>query len=447
MRIINVGISYHHAPIDVREKMAFSQENVTHAMGALSEKPPILENVIFSTCNRTEVYAVVEDSEYGIQTIKQFLSDWFQTDLADITDYFTVLIEREAIRHLLKLATGLDSMVIGETQILGQVKDALSLAQETKTTGKLLNESFKRVITFAKRAHKDTSIGRQAVSVSYVAVELAKKTFDKMANKNALIVGSGEMGELSLKNLQGAGVSTVTVTNRTFERAEQLADRFQARAVPYDKLSQAMIEADIVITSTGSSDVIVTQEMLSGVMGKRDSSPLCLIDIAVPRDVDPQAGKLDNVYLYDVDDLERIAHENIAARKRTAEWIEGQLTTEVEAFYEWLGMQDAVPVIKALNDKSHAIQQKTMASIKRKIPDLTEREIDVLEKHTKSIANQLLEIPIEQAKTMSHSKEALTLMEEIFGLDPEEEACREQPLVSPEQSGDRIMRNTSKSIG
>src|SRR5699024_5289034 len=144
----------------------------------------------------------------------------------------------------------------------------------------LLNESFKRVITFAKRAHKDTSIGRQAVSVSYVAVELAKKTFDKMANKNALIVGAGEMGELSLKNLQGAGVSTVTVTNRTFERAEQLADRFQARAVPYDKLSQAMIEADIVITSTGSSDVIVTQEMLSGVMGKRDSSPLCLIDIA-----------------------------------------------------------------------------------------------------------------------------------------------------------------------
>src|SRR5699024_3504280 len=170
---------------------------------------------------------------------------------------------------------------------------------------------------------------------------------------------------------------------------------------------------------------------------KRDSSPLCLIDIAVPRDVDPQAGKLDNVYLYDVDDLERIAHENSAARKRTAEWIEGQLTTEVEAFYEWLGMQDAVPVIKALNDKSHAIQQKTMASIKRKIPDLTEREIDVLEKHTKSIANQLLEIPIEQGKTMSHSKDALTLLEEIFGLDREEEACREQPLVSPEQSGDR----------
>lgn len=446
MHIINVGISYHHAPIDIREKITFSQEKVPHAMMALSDKPSIMENVIFSTCNRTEVYVVADDREHGIQTIKQFLSDWFQMDPNDIADYVTVLSEGDVMRHLLKLTTGLDSMVIGETQILGQVKDALTLAQSTQSPGKVLNELFKRVITFAKRAHKNTAIGRQAVSVSYVAVELAKKTFGMMRNKHALIVGAGEMGELTLKNLQGAGVSTITVTNRTFERAELLAEKFNAHAVPYDQLTQALGEADIVITSTGSSDVIVTHEMLTGVMAKRGTSPLCLIDIAVPRDIDPHAGQLDHVFLYDVDDLEQIAIENIATRKKTAELIERQLTAEVEAFYEWQDLQDAVPVIKALNDKSHAIQQTTMASVRRKIPDLTEREVNVLEKHMKSIAHQLLEAPIEKAKAMSDSKEALLFMQDIFGLEPEEDRFSEEQSASPEQTGNDAMKNTSKSL-
>lgn len=417
MQIIKVGISYHHAPIAIREKATFSGVEAEHAMTRLNLQEVIMENVIFSTCNRTEVYALAREAETGIQAVQQSLMEWFQMEQHECMHYFTSASNQDAISHLFKLAAGLDSMVIGETQILGQVKDAFTHAMAIKATGKMLNELFKRVITFAKRSHKDTAIGEHAVSISYVAVELAKRTFDNIADKRAVVVGAGETGELSLKNLQGAGVSNVTVINRTFKRARALAETCHAEIAPYGQLTDVLVEADIVITATASPQVILTRQMLEDVMEKRKGKTLCLIDIAVPRDVDTDARDLTGLYLYDVDDLAHIANKNMATRKKVADEIEQEINVEVEAFYEWVTMQDAVPVIRALQEKSLNVQKSTWLSLRRKLPDLTEHEAEVLQKHMKSIAHQLLEEPLRKAKSMGRSEEGLAQLRDVFGLD------------------------------
>lgn len=417
MQIVKVGITYQQAPISVREKVTFSEDVANRAMKHLNAYEAIHENVIFSTCNRTEIYAVTESAEIGVQRIKQFMMGNFQIDQYEWEQYFTCTFDHIAIGHLFKLTAGIDSMVIGETQILGQVKEALAKAQAINATRKMLNELFKRAITFAKRAHQDTGIGKQAVSISYVAVELIKQIFRNIEDKHVVIVGAGETGEISMKNLQGAGVSEMTVINRTFRRAQTLAEKFHADTATYEQLTDMLVEADIAITATASSNIILTGNMLEAVMEKRNGRSLCLIDIAVPRDVDPKGKDLENLLLYDVDDLQDIANKNIDSRRKAAIMVEQQITKEIEAFDGWIAMQDAVPIIKALQEKSYAIQEQTWQSIERKIPDLTEHEMEVLQKHMKSIANQLLQEPIQKAKMMANSKERLALLQDIFGLE------------------------------
>jgi glutamyl-tRNA reductase len=419
MHLIKVGVNYKIAPIEIREKMSFSKEAAEVAHVPLHDHEQILENVIISTCNRTEIYAVVENIEKGIAIVQQFLLDWFQLEAEQCATYLVHLADDAAIQHLFKLATGLDSLVVGETQILGQVKDAFLMAQEKKTTGKMLNELFKRVITFAKRSHHDTAIGEQAVSISYVAVELAKKIFGGMENKHVVILGAGETGELTLKNLQGAGVSNITVLNRTLERAEMIATTFRAQYGTFDQLNESLKHADIVISSTASTNAILTKEMIMPIEEQRRGRPLFLIDIAVPRDIDPEIRLLDHVFLYDLDDLQEIVNENMASRQKAAQHIERQLVDELASYHNWVAMLDAIPIIRALQEKSTFIQERTLQSIHRKIPHLTEREMKVLNKHTKSIVHQLLEEPIKQAKHMGKSADTLVLFQEIFGLQVE----------------------------
>ncbi|HLR68546.1 MAG TPA: glutamyl-tRNA reductase [Virgibacillus sp.] len=421
MHIINVGVDYRVTPLEMREKLTFSEAASIRAMITLNKEAHVLENIILSTCNRTEIFAVVDDKEAGKQDIIKFFADWFQTDCSEFMDYLRFLSdEEEAIRHAFKLATGLDSMVLGETQILGQVRKAFLKGQDLKTTGKLFNELFKRVITFAKRAHKNTAIGEQAVSISYMAVELSKKVLGDIRGKHAVILGAGEMGELSLKNLQGAGVSDITVVNRSFQRAEQLAEQFQAIAATMTELAEVLAQTDIVISSTGAPDVILTKEQLVSVQQKRNNKPLILIDIAVPRDIDEAAGELDNIYLYNTDDLQYVVDENMESRQEAAIMIESQLEEELSSFKDWLNMLDVVPIIKALREKSICIQERTLESIYRKIPDLDDREVKVLQKHMKSIVHQLLEQPIKQVKLMGSKKQSEAAKEQfttIFGLE------------------------------
>lgn len=419
MHIIKVGISHQTASLEVREKLSFSEETVKMAMLALQERHGISENIIISTCNRTEIFVVTENANSATSSIQHFLADWFQLSSHDFSMFFSSLEDEDAIDHLFKLATGLDSMVIGETQILGQVRNAFLAAQASGTSQKIFNELFKRVITFAKRAHRDTGIGEQAVSISYAAVELSRKFFGNIRGKHIVILGAGETSELTLRNLQGAGVSRITVVNRTLERAEKLADEFSAEAVPAEDLPDILKKADILISSTASTAPVLIKEQLQNILKQREGKPLFLIDLAVPRDIDPQVAELDGVYLYNIDDLHRVVNENIETRKKAAHLIEQKLVVEMISFNHWLEMLDAIPVIRALQEKATMIQETTLESIYRKMPDLTEREMKVLKKHTKSIVQQLLKEPINHVKNIGGEEEELKMVRLIFGLHDE----------------------------
>nr|WP_223280598.1 glutamyl-tRNA reductase [Virgibacillus halodenitrificans] len=422
VHIIKVGFNYKSAPVEVREKLTFAEHTLPGALNNLKQQKSILENVIVSTCNRTEIYAVVDQLHTGRYYIKQFLADWFQLEKEAFTSYLRIAENDGALEHLFRVTSGLDSMIIGETQILGQVRQAFFTAQDTKTTGTIFNQLFKQAITFGKRMQKETTIGENAVSVSYAAVELAKKIFGDLSNKHVVILGAGKMGELAAKNLQGSGATEITVVNRTLEKAEALADKFAAKADQFDNLLPVLQKADILISSTGSEELVLTKQSLAAIQKKRKGNPLFLVDIAVPRDLDPRIGELENVFLYDIDDLQHIVDENLQARKAAAEQIEIQVEEEIVLFKEWLKTLGVVPVISALRQKALSIQAETMKSIERKIPDLTVREKKVLNKHTKSIINQLLKEPVTQAKELADSKdadEALALFVNIFGIEEE----------------------------
>lgn len=439
MHIIKVGINYRTAPVDIREKLAFSEDAVDGAMIHLNLQKSILENVIISTCNRTEIYVVADQLHTGRYYIKQFLSDWFEIDKESFMPYLAIEENNQAIEHLFRVASGLDSMILGETQILGQVRDAFLIAQKARTTGTIFNELFKQAITFAKRAHKETSIGEHAVSISYAAVQLAKATFDgSIQDKQIVVLGAGKMGTLSLKNLNSAGAKKLSIVNRTFEKAEMLAKEADALPVPFEQLEELLEKADLLISSTGASDMVLRMNEVQEILAKRSNqSELVMIDIAVPRDIDSGVAGLDGVKLFDIDNLQDIVDENLESRKEAATQIEGLLKEEIEVFNEWLATLGVVPVISALREKALAIQAETMKSIERKMPDLTSREKKVLNKHTKSIINQLLKEPIKQAKELVNNdnpEEALALFMSIFGIDEavkEDLICQKQDEKNP----------------
>lgn len=420
MHIIVVGINHKTAPVEIRERLTFDPSQLEDAMKVLKDKKSILENVIISTCNRTEIYAVVDQLHTGRYYVKEFLSEWFEIEQAEFTPFLFIYEQDGALEHLFKVACGLDSLILGETQILGQVRTSFLLAQEGNTVGTVFNQLFKQAITIAKRAHSETDIGANAVSVSYAAVELAKKIFGSIENKHVLILGAGKMGELAIQNLHGSGASKVTVMNRTFEKAEELATRFNGKARSMNELEAALIEADILISSTGAKQFVITKQMIENIEKKRRGKSLFMVDIAVPRDLDPALAELESVFLYDIDDLEGIVEANLQERKKAAETISLMVEAEIVQFKQWLNMLGVVPVISALREKALTIQAETMKSLERKLPNLNEHDVKVLNKHTKSIINQMLKDPILQAKELAGcngSEEALALFIKIFNIE------------------------------
>lgn len=420
MHIIAVGVNYKTAPVEIREKLSFNENELVSAMTALKNQKSILENIIVSTCNRTEIYAVVDQLHTGRYYIKAFLSEWFQIDKEEFSPFLRIFEGDAAIEHLYRVACALDSMVLGETQILGQVRSSFLLAQEKQTIGTVFNQLFKQAVTLAKRAHHETEIGANAVSVSYAAVELAKKILGDLSSTEVLILGAGKMGELAVQNLYGSGAKKVTVVNRTFEKAQELANRFSGQAKRLSELQCALIEADILISSTGAKDFVITKQMMKEVEGRRKGRPLFMVDIAVPRDLDPALAELESIFLYDIDDLEGIVQANLQERQRAAEQVEIMIEAEIVDFKQWLGTLGVVPVISALRKKALAVQAETMESIERKLPHLSERDRKVLNKHTKSIINQLLRDPILRVKELAaepNAEESLQLFMKIFDIE------------------------------
>lgn len=434
MHILKIGLNYRTAPVEVREQLVFLEQDIEKAMSMLNDQKSILENVIVSTCNRTEIYVVADQLHTGRFYVKQFLEDWFNIPKENFLPYLQIVENDIAIEQLFRITSGLDSMILGETQILGQVRDAFLRSQANKTTGTLFNELFKQAITFAKKAHKETSIAEHAVSVSYAAIQLAKKEAESLEGKKIAILGSGKMGSLALKHVLDNGGEDVTVLNRTFEKAQQLAKEAGVKALEIEKLEDVLRTTDILISSTGASRFVITRNQIENVLNSREQQQsMYLIDIAVPRDIDPDVRIYENIHLFDVDSLRNIVDQNLEKRKAAAVEIELMLEKEIDAFNEWLHTLGVVPIISALRDKALTIQAETLKSINRKIPDLTNREKKVLNKHTKSIINQLLKEPIKQAKELTehdNSKQALSLFIDIFGLDESiKEDIQQRPFI------------------
>jgi len=436
MHIVVIGLNYRTAPVEVRERFAISPERLPEAHREMKAWKSILECVIVGTCNRTELYAVVDREHWCTKHVRDFMEAWFGVPKETFAPYIYVYEDDEAKRHLFRVASGLDSMVIGETQILGQVRDAFLLAQQERTTGTIFNMLFKQAVTVAKRAHAETAIGENAVSVSYAAVELGKRIFGSFDGKNVLIVGAGKMSELTVKHLHASGAGRVSVTNRTFERAEELAAKFGGRAYRYESLPSLVADADVVITSTGSKDPILTKADVEAAMKGRASRPLFMIDIAVPRDLAPDIHDVPNVYLYDIDDLEGIVEANMELRKQESAKIEAMIDDELRAFDTWYRSLGVGPVIRALQSKAAGIHAETMESLKNKLPDLTERELKIIHKLTKSMMNQMMHDPIQRVKEMAPERngdEALEYLTKFFAL---EEPLQGGAAAEPERAGE-----------
>lgn len=338
MNIQILGLNHKTAPIEIREKLVFSQESLAEALFLLKKYSSVEENLILSTCNRVEIYAVVKDALSGAEDIQDFICNFHRVRREDIRNHFYLFKDIEAIRHLFKVVSSLDSMILGETQIFGQVKDAYSKARQCNTAGRNLSSLFEEAIRAGKRVRTETQIGKGAVSISTAAIELAKKIFEDLAGKKVLIIGAGKIGELVVKNLYSRGIETVLVANRTFARAKELAEIFKGKAIGFEEIGRALEDkdADILISSTSAPHFILDKNDLRLIMQKRNHAPLFIIDLGLPRNIDPQINAIGNTYLYNIDDLAQVRDANLRERLKEAKKAEqileyhiAQITKEI----------------------------------------------------------------------------------------------------------------------
>ncbi|HEY5974528.1 MAG TPA: glutamyl-tRNA reductase [Geobacteraceae bacterium] len=393
MNIIVVGLSHKTAPVEIREKVAFAPTQMEKPLKALVDLPDITEAVIVSTCNRVEIYVTSRDIAGGMARVKRFLADYHNFPLETLEQHLYSHHGEEAIRHAFRVSSSLDSMVVGEPQILGQIKTAYGYAAEYKSSGIILNRFLHKAFSVAKRVRTETKIASSAVSVAFAAVELAKKIFDDLSDKTVMLIGAGEMCELAAKHFLNNGVRGVMVTNRTFERAVKLADEFGGKAVPFDDLFEQLHKADIILSSTGAPHCIIGPKDLDEVMRRRRQKQMFFIDIAVPRDIDPGVNNVENVYLFTVDDLQEVVSANLQQRAAEAQKAEEIVNQEIGQFFKWLSSLEVTPTIVALRGKFDEIRraelEKTLAGWKDLSPD-SQKKLDAL---TNAIMNKLLHPP------------------------------------------------------
>jgi len=418
-KVMLLGVNHKTAPVEIRERLAFS-DNPGAPYMALQAIPGCEEFCFLSTCNRVEVLFSASKGEATERQIRDFL---FANSIPyeEAGKYVYLHKGEDAIRHLFRVGASLDSMIVGEPQILGQLKQAYREALERNCTGVILNRLLHKAFSVAKRIRTETGIGSSAVSISYAAVELAKKIFGNLDGKRAMLAGAGEMAELAAQHLLNQGIAEVVVANRTFERAVNMARCFNGKAVAFEELVPELAYVDILISSTGAPNLILTRDQLKPIMRQRRNSPLFLIDIAVPRDLDPQLNDLDNVYLYGIDDLQNVIDLNKAERDKEAVRAERIVTEETLKFMLWLGSMEITPTIVALREKANEVCQAELARTLIHLKNLSPKEEKSLEKMTASIANKLLHNPILYLKSNDEPEEKrrqLAMTRRMFGLDP-----------------------------
>ena len=400
MLIAVAGMNHRSAPIEVRERVAFSPCAGRDFVRRLKEAGVVSEAVLISTCNRTELYAVVED-ESARDRILDGISGEQSIDRETLEEATYWLTDAEAVRHLYRVASSLDSMVVGESQILGQVRDAYRGATEERTTGQLLNRLFHTSLRVGKRVRAETGVGDSSISVPHVAVKLAEDVFGTLAGRRALVLGAGEMSELVVKHLKDKGVEDLRIANRTAERAVRLAERVGGRAVAFDELPDELSGVDVVVSSTGSGDWVVNRDLVEKALEGRNE-PLFFIDIAVPRDIDPAVQALERAYVYDMDDLQSVVDHNVEGRDEAALKGETLIGPAVVAYTSWLSTRHAAPLIQELRQGADRIRRHELSRALRRL-DITPEEAATVERMSHSLVNKLLHGPISELKALAES--------------------------------------------
>ena len=419
MNVILIGVNHRTAPIAIRERLNIPESRLPEAVAALLRREGIREALILSTCNRVEVLASAEDAADAKAIIEQFLTDYLGFELAPCQQCFYHYRQQEAVHHLFRVAASLDSMVLGEPQILGQLKQAFQLANEAGGLTSTLKEIVSQALAVAKRVRRETALGSAAVSVSYAAVELAKKIFGSLEHKTIFIIGAGKMSELAARHLLRAGAGAIYVTNRTYERAVQLASAFHGTAVAFDQIFEYLAKADIVISSTGAPGYIVNRELAARALAARRNRPMFFVDIAVPRDIDPRVHELDNTFVYNIDDLQQVVESNKKQREREAVWAEDIVKEEVRKTMRRLASRDLTPTIVALEDRLNAIREGEMERFGSRLTGLTVEQRQAIEALTRGFLNKILHGPISELKSgagLPEQVDRVRLVQRIFRL-------------------------------
>ncbi len=413
MNVQLIGVNHKTAPVEVRERLALPESRLPEACKKLIEHPGVEEGMILSTCNRVELLAKTKN---GSADLRGFIRNYFQVDPADFDQHFYEYRAQDAVRHVFRVTSSLDSMVVGEPQILGQVKEAYALARAVGAVQSQLDSLLTRAFAVAKRVRSETAVGSSSVSIASVAVELAKKIFGSLQGKHVLLVGAGKMSELAARHLLAHGAGTIFVSNRTYDRAVTLANRFNGEVVPFEKLYDTCDRADIVITSTGAPHAIFRREHALRFLARRRNRPMFFIDIAVPRDVDAEVNKVDGIFVYDIDDLQQAVAAHVADRKKEAERAEAIINTEVARFQSRLQSLDVVPTIVSLQDHLETIRQAEIDRVRGRLGALNPEQELAVEALTKGIINKIMHTPITTLKVAARDPEATTVIDLIRRL-------------------------------
>lgn len=414
--LVLIGINHTTAPIEVRERLAIPASRLGDAMRTLVHQPGVREGLILSTCNRVELLTVQDDDSDLTVDLLHFLEEYFAVAPASITPHVYEYREHEAVRHLFRVASSLDSMVVGEPQILGQVKESYTVAREVGAVSGSLDALIQRAFTVAKKVRSETQIGSSSVSIASVAVDLARKIFGSLHGKNILLVGAGKMSELAARHLIHQGATNILVTNRTLERAERVAAQFRGSVIPFDALYDEAARADIVITSTGAPQKLFGRAHGEDFLHRRRNRPMFFIDIAVPRDVDPRMNEVEGCFVYDIDDLQQVAAANLADRGREARAAETIVTREVAKYQQFLQSLDATAAIRSLQEHAESLRQAELRRSAARLSGLTADQQAAVEALTRSLTNKFLHIPMTALREAARKgdAQALTELESLY---------------------------------
>ncbi|HEY2930567.1 MAG TPA: glutamyl-tRNA reductase [Acidobacteriota bacterium] len=419
VKLILVGTNHRMAPVEVRERLAFNSDKMDSALRDLVGLGGVSEAVILSTCNRVEIIAAAEEQNAAFERLKEFVARYHGLSTATLEPYLYQYAAQDAVRHLFRVASSLDSMVVGEAQILGQVKEAFSRACDFGTAGPVLRDLFPRAFRVAKKVRSETEISAASISIGAVAVELAKKIFDKLEGKSILLVGAGKMGQLTSRQLLKSGIGRVWVSSRRPEKALQLAHSVGGKPLPFQNLKEALVASDIVIVSTSAPHFIIEQADMAQVVRQRKNAPIFIIDISVPRNVDPNVNQLDNIFLYDIDDLKSVSDSNRQGRAGEAVAAEQIVDSEVESFLRETNIRESSSIIVGLREAIRRICEEEVVRTVNRLPRLPPESEDMFQNMAQRISNKISHPFIERLR--KHPQETSRVLSEIFSVSDEED--------------------------